>query len=99
MVFPQHFPYDFQEPELPKVDILVPKAKTLVERKKATGMDDQEFFFEERFQPTNEGRDSGGKLTAGLKNGALQKDFSPSTMGDSICRCGIMSISSKVYSI
>ena len=70
-----------------------------MERKKATGMNDQEFFFEERFQPTNEGRDSGGKLTAGLKNGALQKDFSPSTMGDSICRCGIMSIPSKVYSI
>jgi len=38
----------YQEPELPKVDILVPKAKTLVERKKATGMDDQEFFFEDQ---------------------------------------------------
>ena len=62
---PNHFRYDLgwftrkipsdyvqlslmKEPELPKVDILVP-AKTLVERKKATGMDDQEFFFEERF--------------------------------------------------
>ena len=46
-----------KEPELPKVDILVP-AKTLVERKKATGMDDQEFFFEERFERMNERRET-----------------------------------------
>ena len=82
VVFPQHFPYDFQEPELPKVDILVP-AKTLanlVERKKATGMDDQEFFFEERLDQRRE-RDMGGKLATGLKNGALQKDFSVQLWG------------------
>lgn len=74
----------FQEPELPKVDILVPKAKTLVERKKATGMDDQEFFFEERWtNEGNEGRETWrGKLATGLKNGCfLQKDFSVQLWG------------------